>query len=348
MVWGLAYVLAALLIGSGVIYVAEQMTAQAPQEVLGPAQTNATTTVSKPVSGSDWAAAYVLKLGGDKAVEAIKSASFLGTLTTGGQTYSLEILKKTPNLVRIQLENKEGTLMLGSDGHQAWVAYRDAAGNVGVWDADDTTRDWLWLQSPLGTWLAHPNAIEPKFVAEQPTAQGAGPPMQPVSVVSPGGRKATYYLDAGDLMPRELELHDIQPGAAAEVADLEDVRVQQDIRLPYKLEVRGPNGPAATVEIKKVLFNSGILNAVFDRPLADDHSGSVAQSAASAASSDNQDGQGMSASFNNDFDANAMRVHNFVAQTNVFQNEPTPKVESGSGAGAPKLADFGFPWPLPW
>lgn len=362
MIWGIAWIMGVLVIGSIVAYVARQATAVPMQEQTGPAQPASAAVENKtPVTGSDWAAAYVVKLGGDKIVEGIKSARFVGTLTAGGRTYALEILKKAPNLVRFQLEDKEGTLMLGSDGQQAWVAYRGADGNAEVWDADEATRDWLWLQTPLGTWLAHPNSAEAKFVLEAPA--GAAPTAHAVSVRSPGGRKATYYLDAGDLMPRRLELHDAPAGAAVEAVDLEDYHEQQNIRLPYKLEVEGPNGPAVTVEIKKVIFNSGMINAAFERPVADDNGGKLTQnpgaggtaiSAVTPAGVAPSDGDtaGLGSSLKTDFDANAMHVHNFVAQTNVFQNMPPPRIEQGEAAGpngAPvSLADYGFPWPLPW
>jgi len=355
MIRALALLLVAILVGSGVTYYMQwDFTGSGEDDSSAhPKAPAAKPAPVAPPTGADVATAYFLKLGGQKVMDDLKSVVVTGTLTRGSEVYAFEMLKKEPNLVRFEVADKAGTLMLGNDGQDVWMAYRPAGGQVKTWDADAATRDWLWLQGPPGTWLAHPDSTEAQFMLEA-TAAGSEKPLTAVSVVSPAGRKATYYLEPKALRPERLELRDVAPGAAAQAADLEDFRlVQSKAWLPYKLVAQGPNGPATTLDISLVQFNSGILNETFARPVPDENG--AAQPAApapagSGTSSGDGGSQGLSTNLNQTFDANPMRVHNFHAQTNAFETGPTPRLEEGDAPAddRPVLADYGFPWPLPW
>jgi hypothetical protein len=356
---GMALIMVAVLAGSVATYFLRRDYSDSGAD--GTVQKAKAQVEAKPAppaapTADDLAAAYFKKLGGQKVMDDLKSLRVLGTLTLGVREYGFEMIKKAPNLVRFRVEDKAGTLMLGSDGTDAWVAYRSAGGPIKTWDADEATRDWLWLQAPLGTWLAHSEATEARFALETPAAE-ADKTLTPVSVLSPAGRKATYYLSAKELRPERLELLDAQPGAVAEVVDLEDMQFAQNITwLPYKLVVEGPNGPVATLVITQLRFNTGILSATFDRPVADaagqPASPAAANGAPAFAASQGASGpQGVNVSLKQSFDANPMPVHNFQAQTNMFQTGPLPRIveeESAPADDRPVLANYGFPWPLPW
>lgn len=357
MMRGLAFVMVAVILGSALAYIARNdtgvgETGTGPMAAKPPAMT--TLANKPPTTSEEAAAAYLLRQGGPQAMEAIKSARFTGTYTLGNHVYSMEILKKAPNLVRFQLEDKLGTLMLGNDGQRAWLAYRNAAGQIRVWDADEATRDWLWLQAPLGTWLAHPDAPGAKFdFGARPAAAGSA---WPVSVLSPGGRKATYYLEDKDMVPQRLELLDTQPGAPAQVVDLENIRTQKTISVPSKLVVQGPAGPAAVLEIKQVAFNSGMLNETFARPTADDPKAASPGAGAPPSGGGGNPGAGglgFNENFNNSFNASAVKVHNFVAETGPITSAPARLEPEADPSGQttnqpPTLAAYGFPWPVPW
>ncbi len=356
---GLALIMVAVLLGSVVTYWVQRNAADGGDDGLPPKAKTA--TPAKPVAvapptGEDVATAYFHKLGGQKVMDGIKSLRLLGTLTLGSREYGFEMIKKAPNLVRFRVENKQGVLMLGSDGQEAWVAYRGAGGPIKTWTADEATRDWLWLQAPLGTWLAHPGSPDAQFVLETPAAN-ADKALTPVSVVSPGGRKATYYLKEMALQPERLELRDAPPGAVPEVVDLKDLQLAQNLTwMPYKLVVEGPNGPAATLVITQVRFNSGIISATFERPVPDaagtgqPMAGPVQANGVAPPTGAGGGMTGASPNLKESFDANPMRVHGFQAQTNGFETGPVPRLEEPPPPAddRPVLADYGFPWPLPW
>lgn len=355
MVRGVALLMVAILIGSAVTYYMQWgFTGGGEDEP--PPQAKAPTAKPAPVApptGVDVATAYFLKLGGQKVMDDIKSVIVTGTLTRGDQVYTFEMMKKAPNLVRFEVADKVGTLMLGNDGQDAWVAYRDAGGQVKTWDADPATRDWLWLQGPMGTWLAHPDSMETQFALETPAADSAKP-LTAVSVVSPAGRKATYYLEPETLRAARLELRDVAPGAVAQAADLEDFRLAQNkVWLPYKLVMQGPNGSVDTLDISLVRFNAGMLNATFERPVPDE-TGAAQPAILPTTVADNSPvgtgGQSPGPNLQQSFDANPVRVHNFVAQTDGFNTPPSPRIVEDElpTDGRPVLADYGFPWPLPW
>jgi len=350
-----ALLMVAILIGSGVTYYVQQDFTGSGEDdssahPKGPAAKPAPVA---PPTGLDVATAYYLKLGGKKVMDDMKSMVVTGTLMRGDQVYTFEMLKKAPNLVRFEVANKQGTLMLGNDGQDVWMAYRATGGQVKTWDADAVTRDWLWLQEPLGSWLAHPDSADAQFALETQAADSAKA-LTAVSVVSPSGRKATYYLEPNALRPERLELRDVSPGQVEQTADLGDFRlVQNKAWLPYKLVVPGPNGSAAMLVISQVQFNTGILNETFVRPVPDE---TVAAQRAilPPTIADNSPvgtgGPGLGPNLQQSFDANPVRVHNFVAQTNGFATPPAPRLEEGvtPADDRPALADYGFPWPLPW
>lgn len=354
MMRGVALLMVAILVGSGVTYYVQQDFSGSGEDETAtqPKAPAAKPAPVAPPTGADVAMAYFLKLGGQKVMDDIKSVVVTGTLTRGDQVYGFEMLKKEPDLVRFEVTNKAGTLMLGNDGQGAWVAFRDAGGRVRTWDADEATRDWMWLQGPMGTWLAHPDTTEAQFALEAPGA-GSAKPLTAVSVVSPAGRKATYYLEPNALRPERLELRDVPPGTA-QVVDLEDYQLAQGKAwLPNKLVVQGPSGAEATLDISLVRFNTGILSATFERPLPDETVAAqpaILPSTVADNSPAGAGGRGMSPNLNQSFDANPVRVHNFVAQTDGFNTPPAARIveEEIPADGRPALADYGFPWPLPW
>jgi outer membrane lipoprotein-sorting protein len=359
MIWGVGWLLLAAVAGSLAIYYARLTSYTTEANKAGPNGSGGvvyTTDSRAPKTGAEAAESYVTKQGGQNVLDGIKSVRVGGTLTVADKAYRFEMTKKAPNLVRFLVENKTGTLMLGVDAEGAWVAYRDAAGVMNVWPADEATRDWLWLQAPMGTWLAHPDTHEANLTLE---SAGAGNVL-PVSVAAASGRKVTYFLEPGELLPHRMELTEAAGGAPYVRAQFEKMQLAANkVWLPYKLDAQGPDGVPVEIEIKQLKFNTGVLNAMFDRPLKDDGETPPAGGAApttavpgtpAGGGGQTAAGAGFDESLKNSFDSNGMRVHNFVAQTNAFQDREVTRIEPGIPPenAPPALAQYGFPWPLPW
>jgi hypothetical protein len=189
------------------------------------------------------------------------------------------------------------------------------------------------------------------FALETP-GTGAAQTELPVSVLSPGGRKVTYFLENGEWLPNRLTLTDAPPGSAMVTVQLQKVQLAENkVWLPNQLIVAGQNRPVTIMQVEHIKFNTGMINAIFDRPpMEEAASAGAPQNAQLPRAATPAGAAGFHDSLKGSFEANAMRVHDFVAQTNAFNTTPPARIEPGVDAAnaPPVLADYGFPWPLPW
>ncbi len=206
--------------------------------------------------------------GGAKVRGELKTLVLAGNLTINGHTFALEILRKAPDLYRIQIEDQTGRLMVGGDRQTAWVAYRESGGKLAVWPLGDSELAWLKLLAPFGSALmTDPAKPEGLALGEKIPDPGNSPALWPVTYSLVPDRQLTYLLDDQNFLPHRVEL-----GGAAiaqpRVAVFDEWASVMGVMLPKKITIQG-GGLPVTLTFNRWQFNSGVLNAAFQMPVAD-------------------------------------------------------------------------------
>jgi hypothetical protein len=221
-----------------------------------------------PASLAEVLLAFQNQQGGPKAREELKTLRLTGNLTVNDRTFALEILRKDPDLYRVQMEDRVGRLIVGGDSRKAWVAYRESGGRLAVWLVEGPTLDWLRLLAPFGSALmTDPAKPDNLAIGEKIPGTNNAPACWPVTFAFTTDRKLTYLLDDQKFLPRRLELGGTSI-AQPRVADFDDWQAVSGITLPKKITVQG-GGLPVTITVDRLQFNSGVLNAAFQAPVAD-------------------------------------------------------------------------------
>lgn len=353
-------VMLAVVAGSVLSYVAQRdwLGATAPREAVTAAP------VAPNVTLGDVLAGYTRNQSKLQPLEEIRSARFTGTLTVGGHEYAFELLKKRPDFTRLQVRDERGLLMLGNDGQGSWLAFRDADDFTRLWPLDAGTADWLFLEGPFGTWLSQVDFHDAQLtLGNKQTDAASGKTLWPVTAVSPGGRRLTYWVDDTDFRLQREELHD---AGGAQVVDFSNYVTAHGVPLPTKVVAHRPGAPDIILGLQRVEINPGILNATFDPPVADSGSATpLAQGAANAAAPAQNSvlppppagrvapsSVALGSKLESSLFSNSMMVDGSEAQTNAFTARAAPAIEpapaTADASAPPALGDYGFPWPMPW
>ncbi len=204
---------------------------------------------------------------GDLAVSrGLSSIEVRGTGVQQGRTFSFNLHKKDPNLLRYEIKHGDQEDIIVYDGAQGWKwRHRPQDGNLVELDADENL--WLRREAMFGSVLSEENraAYHAAFIG----LNILNDTLQPVYNIRLSARLGDEVVDVYLDTDRFLEVRrSYRPSSAATplVVDFLDYRNVSGLMIPHQVVSRIGTYEVSNVQIHDVRLNRGMLNFHFRPP----------------------------------------------------------------------------------
>jgi outer membrane lipoprotein-sorting protein len=202
--------------------------------------------------------------GGLDKLKSVSSVKMVGKMTSQGNTLSLTVWSRRPNLFRREIDVQGQKMVQVSDGSKVWILnpmmgadpqeLSSAQADVMLADAD--------FDGVLTNYKERGTAIE--LVG---TEQLGGKEVYHLKVTPRGGQLQHYYIDTATglevKVARRVEQGGMTMNVETELSNYQDV---DGLMVPFTTRQLLNGTPAAEVTIEKVEFNAPMEDSLFKMP----------------------------------------------------------------------------------
>ncbi len=232
---------------------------------LAPPETNVTPANPSPLpSTEEIIGRYIRKIGGEAAIETLKTRVSRGTETTTNrmtppQTLPIEILQAAPEKLLIARNNPGGVTLEGFDGVKGWTKDARGQSEMTVKELSEARRDagffrFLKIREtyPLMRVLAKEKIGDREAYVVGATSRD-------------DSREKLYFDVKTELLVRQYVAFRTAFGSIPEVTDFDDYREVSGLRLPFTIQWSRPPF-SRTRKFTEIRINASVENAKFEPP----------------------------------------------------------------------------------
>jgi len=205
---------------------------------------------------------YVAAIGGQAAIDKLKTRVMKGTYTTGGNSMNLEIDQSAPDKVHVTLVSPQGQMERGYNGSAGWEKTPHGVNDLAAPQLAEVKSGFtLFRDFKLKEQFTRMSLRKEKL---------DGKDVNVITGAAQGGKRERLYFDAETgLLLRRISYTQTPIGVIPEQFDYEDYRDVDGVKIPFTLKTGGvdnfSNGTRKFTEIK---INAPVDDASFNKPAA--------------------------------------------------------------------------------
>lgn len=203
---------------------------------------------------------YITAIGGQAAVDKLKSRVMKGTYTTGGNSIPLEISQAAPDKIHVSFVSPQGQMERGFNGSAGWeknprgVNDLPAAQLAELKSGFSLFRD-LKLKDQFTRLSVRKDKLDGKDV-------------NVITGANQNGKRERLFFDAeSGLLLRRVSFLQTPIGVLPEQTDYEDYRDVDGVKLPFTLKTAGLDDfSTGTRKFSEIKINAPLDDASFNKP----------------------------------------------------------------------------------
>jgi len=203
---------------------------------------------------------YVAAVGGQAAIDKLKTRVMKGTYTTGANTLNVEIDQSAPDKVRVIFVSPQGTMERGFNGSGGWEKNQRGVQDLGGAQLAD-------LKS--GFMIFHDLKLKEQFTRMNVRKEKLdGKDVNVITGAALSGKRERLYFDAETgLLLRRVASTQTPIGVIPEQIDYEDYRDVDGVKIPFTIRTAGlDNFSTGTRKFNEVKINVPVDDASFNKP----------------------------------------------------------------------------------
>lgn len=203
---------------------------------------------------------YITAVGGQAAIDKLKTRVMKGTYMTGGNSMNLEISQAAPDKVHVMFVSPQGQMDRGYNGSAGWEKNPRGVSDLSAAQLAD-------LKS--GFTLFRDLKLKEQFT--RMSVRGDKLDGKSVNVITgsaANGKRERLYFDAetGFLLRRTVYTQ-TPLGVIPEQADYEDYRDADGVKIPFTIKTAGIDGfSTGTRKFTEIKINAPIDDGIFNKP----------------------------------------------------------------------------------
>jgi hypothetical protein len=228
----------------------------------GQAPGGGATATAPQVTADDVLNKYVAALGGQAAIDKLKTRVMKGTYTTGPNTINLEIDQSGADKIHVVFVSPQGTMERAVNGNAGWEKNPRGLSDLGGAQlAELKTNFALFRDLRLKEQFSRMTVRKEKL---------DGKDVNVIAGASQGGKRERLYFDAETgLLLRRISLLQTPIGVVPEQVDYEDYRDVDGVKIPFLVKTAGVDGFwTGTRKFTEIKINTALDDAAFNKPAA--------------------------------------------------------------------------------
>jgi len=206
---------------------------------------------------------YNQGLGGPENWEKIESLRVTGSLYVGDRELEMAAYQKKPNLIKMTLVSKNGSLILGYDGEQAWRHLPNTKDESAAPMVSEEARRFVHVSS-FGNFLLYPYRLG-KTISFIDTVPLNGNICHQIRVTLETDFQIDYYIDIRTYLETKVVNFDIENQRTNSII-FSDYRWEAGMPVAQKV-VNYENGQVVSqIDIEEVQVNTGVMPWMFKIP----------------------------------------------------------------------------------
>lgn len=205
---------------------------------------------------------YIAAIGGQSAIDKLKTRVMKGTYTTGGNNLSLEIHQAAPDKVHVKFVAPQGPIERGFNGSAGWEKSPRGITDLGAAQLADLKAGFvLFRDLKLKEQFTRMNVRREKL---------DGKDVNVVTGAALTGKRERLYFDAETgLLLRRVASTQTPIGVIPEQTDYEDYRDVDGVKIPFTIKTAGIEGfSTGTRKFTEIKINAPLDETMFNKPAA--------------------------------------------------------------------------------
>ena len=205
---------------------------------------------------------YLAAIGGQAAIDKLKTRVMKGTYTTGANSLNIEIAQSAPDKVHVTFVSQQGTMERAFNGSAGWEKNPRGVNDLGGAQLADLKSGFtLFRDIKLKEQFTRMNVRKEKLDGKDVNVIAGG---------TPNGKRERLYFDAETgLLLRRIVATQTPIGVIPEQTDFEDYRDVDGVKIPFTVKTAGIDGfSTGTRKFTEIKINTAIDDASFNKPAA--------------------------------------------------------------------------------
>ncbi|HXM34659.1 MAG TPA: hypothetical protein VN920_05700, partial [Pyrinomonadaceae bacterium] len=219
-------------------------------------------TAAPQLTADDVLNKYIAAIGGQAAIDKLKTRVMKGSYTTGGNSLNMEINQAAPDRIHVMFVSPQGQMERGFNGSAGWEKNPRGVNDLsGAQLADLKSGFTLFRDIKLKEQFTRMNVRKEKL---------DGKDVNVIAGANQNGKRERLYFDAETgLLLRRVTSTQTPIGVIPEQSDYEDYRDVDGVKIPFTIKTAGiENFSTGTRKFTEIRINAPLDDASFNKPAA--------------------------------------------------------------------------------
>lgn len=205
---------------------------------------------------------YITAIGGQAAIDKLKSRVMKGTYTSGGNSMPLEINQMAPDKIHLTFVSPQGQMERGFNGSAGWEKNPRGVNDLPAAQLADLKSGFaLFRDLKLKDQFTRMSVRKDKL---------EGKDVNVISGANQSGKRERLFFDAeSGLLLRRVTYTQTPIGVIPDQTDYEDYRDVDGVKIPFTVKTAGlDNFSTGTRKFSEIRINAPVDDASFNKPAA--------------------------------------------------------------------------------
>jgi len=212
-----------------------------------------------PLTADDVLNKYVAAIGGQAAIDKLKTRVMKGTYVTGANSLNVEIDQSGPDKVHVTFVSPQGTMERGFNGSAGWEKNPRGVNDLSGEPLANLKSGTLFRDIKIKEQFSRMSVRKDKL---------NGKDVNVLTGAALNGKRERLYFDAETgLLLRRITFTQTPIGVIPEQTDYEDYRDVDGVKLPFTIKSAGvDNFSTGTRKFTEIKINASLDDASFNKP----------------------------------------------------------------------------------
>ena len=214
------------------------------------------------LTADDVLSKYITAIGGQAAIDKLKTRVMKGTYTTGANSLNVEVDQAAPDKVHVSYVSPQGTMERGFNGSAGWEKNPRGIVDLGAAQLADLKAGFMLFRDlKLKEQFTRMNVRKEKL---------DGKDVNVITGAALAGKRERLFFDAETgLLLRRVTATQTPIGVIPDQTDYEDYRDVDGVKLPFTIKTAGLEGfSTGTRKFTEIKINGPLDETMFNKPAA--------------------------------------------------------------------------------